>query len=205
VLAPTSRERSPQAATLNQKRPERGRPAPVGALFHQHPVVPGFQVERNEGIELHGLAGKGVAPFAGERGIEEIGLDRLGDYTKGKFYVLTIPDNVIDLYNLPVEVLSRIKEILMPNMPALLEAPGYTSMFVYDNNTLIVESFKNEKQQVKLRLSQDFTKGTDILTGKEMPSEKRDFFQGWRKPPISRTILNLELKPHSYTVIKLEK
>lgn len=128
-----------------------------------------------------------------------------GDYTKGKLYVLTIPDNVIDLYNLPVDVLSRIKEILMPAMPAILEAPGYTSLFVYDNNTVIVESFKNEKQQVKLRLADTYSKAVDLVTGKEITGEKKQYFQGWRKPPVSKTILNLELKPHSYAVIKLEK
>ncbi len=127
------------------------------------------------------------------------------DYTKGKFYVLTIPDNVIDLYNLPVDVLSKIKEILTPKMPAILEAPGYNSLFVYDNNTVIVESFKNEKQQVKLRLAEGYTKAKDLIAGKEISGEKKDYFQGWKKPPISKMVLNLELKPHSYLVLELEK
>jgi hypothetical protein len=127
------------------------------------------------------------------------------DYTKGKFYVLTIPDNVIDLYKLPVDVLSRIKEILTPAMPALLEASGYTSLFVYDNNTVIVESFTNEKQQVKLRLAEGFTKARDLLSGKEISGEKKDYFQGWKKPPLSKMVVNLELKPHSYLVLQLEK
>jgi hypothetical protein len=127
------------------------------------------------------------------------------DYTKGKFYVLTIPDNVIDLYKLPVDVLSRIKEILTPAMPALLEAPGYTSLFVYDNNTVIVESFTNEKQQVKLRLAEGFTKARDLISGKEISGEKKDYFQGWKKPPLSKMVVNLELKPHSYLVLQLEK
>jgi hypothetical protein len=119
-------------------------------------------------------------------------------------YVLTIPDNVIDLYRMPVDVLSKIKETLMPGMPALLEAPGYTSLFVYDNNTVIVESFSDKTQQVKLRLNDGFTKGTDLITNKEISGEKRNFYTSFRKPPISRTILNLELKPHSYQVLKLE-
>jgi len=127
-----------------------------------------------------------------------------GDYSKGKLYVLTIPDNMIDLYRMPVDVLSKIKEILMPNWPALLEAPGYTSLFVYDNNTVIVESFSDKTQQVKLRLGENFSKGTDLLNNNEISGEKRNIFQSFRKPPVSRTILNLELKPHSYQVLKLE-
>lgn len=127
------------------------------------------------------------------------------DYSKGKLYVLTIPDNVTDLYHYPVEVLSRIKEILTPQMPALLEAPGYTSLFVYDNNTVIVESFSAEKIQVKLRLAEGFTKARDLISGKEVPGEKKDYFQSRRLPPVSKQVLNLELKPHSYVVLQLEK
>ena len=126
------------------------------------------------------------------------------DYSKGKLYVLAIPDNVVDLYRMPVEVLSKIKEILTPGMPAMLEAPGYTSLFVYDNNTVIVESFSDKTAQVKLRLREDFSKGTDLISNKEFKGEKQSAFVSFRKPPVVRTYLNLELKPHSYTVLKLE-
>jgi hypothetical protein len=127
------------------------------------------------------------------------------DYSKGKLYVLTIPENVIDLYRYPVEVLSRIKEILAPKLPVLLEAPGYTSLFVYDNNTVIVESFSNEKQAIKLRLAEGFVKARDLISGKEITGEKKDYFQNRRQPPVSKMVLNLELKPHSYLVLQLEK
>jgi len=128
-----------------------------------------------------------------------------GNYGKGKFYVLTIPDNVIDLYQMPVEVLSKIKEILTPNMPALLEAPGYTSLFVYDNNTVIVESFADETRQVKLRLAEGFSGAKNLISEQELTGEKKDYFQGWKKPSITRSLLNLELKPHSFLVLQLEK
>jgi hypothetical protein len=128
-----------------------------------------------------------------------------GDYSKGKFYVLTIPDNVIDLYQLPVDVLSKIKEILTPNMPALLEAPGYTSLFVYDNNTVIVESFSDKSQKVKLRLAGGFSNASDLVSGKEISGEKKEYFQGRRLPMVTKMNLNLELQPHSFMVLKLNK
>lgn len=126
------------------------------------------------------------------------------DYAKGKLYVLTIPENVIDLYSLPVEVLSRIKEILTPRMPALLEAPGYTSLFIYDNNTVIVESFSDETRQVKLRLAEGFTKARNLVSGEAIAGEKKEYPQR-RQSSIVKTIINLELKPHSYVVLQLEK
>lgn len=126
------------------------------------------------------------------------------DYDKGKLYVLTIPENVIDLYHLPVDVLTRIKEILTPNMPAVLEAPGYTSLFVYDNNTVIVESFADETSLVKLTLANGFSKARNLVSGEELSADKIEYPQR-RKPAIIKSILNIELKPHSYLVLKLEK
>jgi len=126
------------------------------------------------------------------------------DYAKGKLYILTIPENVIDLYHLPVDVLTRIKEILTPNMPAVLEAPGYTSLFVYDNNTVIVESFADETHQVKLQLANGFSKARNLVSGEALSVEKKEVPQR-RKPANIKSMLNLELKPHSYTVLQLEK
>jgi len=126
------------------------------------------------------------------------------DYAKGKLYVLTIPENVVDLYHLPTDVLTRIREILTPNLPAVLEAPGYTSLFVYDNNTVIVESFADETTQVKLQLANGFTKAKNLVSGEELFAEKKEYPQR-RKPSIIKLTLNLELKPHSYVVLKLEK
>ncbi len=161
----------------------------------QEMIIPQIKYITNDSWEV-------VSAFDGTNGWPII---HRGDYAKGKFYVLTIPDNVVDLYQLPVDVLSRIKEILTPNMPALLEAPGNTSLFVYDNNTVIVESFTDEKMQVKLRMAEGFSKAKDLVSGKVISGEKKEYFQGRRQPPVTKTILNLELKPHSYLVLQLEK
>lgn len=158
-------------------------------------IIPQIKYITNDSWEI-------VSAFNGTNGWPIV---HRGDYSKGKFYVLTIPDNVIDLYHMPVDILSKIKEILTPAMPALLEAPGYTSLFVYDNNTVIVESFTSDSRQVKLRLAEGFTKARDLISGKEISGEKKEYFQGWRKPSLVRTVLNLELKPHSYVVLQLEK
>jgi hypothetical protein len=165
------------------------------SFSQQEMIIPQIKYITNDSWEV-------VSAFDGTNGWPII---HRGDYAKGKFYVLTIPDNVTDLYQLPVDVLSKIKEILTPNMPALLEAPGNTSLFVYDNNTVIVESFTNEKMQVKLRLAEGFSKAKDLVSGKEISGEKKEYFQGRRQPPISKIVLNLELKPHSYLVLQLEK
>ena len=64
--------------------------------------------------------------------------------------MLTIPENFADIYNLPSEVLSEIRKTLSADLFARLEAPGKVSLFLYDNNTLIVESFLDESTQASI-------------------------------------------------------
>ena len=158
-------------------------------------IIPQIKYYTNDSWEV-------VSAFDGTNGWPIV---HRGDYARGKFYVLTIPDNVLDLYRLPEQVLTKIKEILTPHFPALLEGPGYTSLFVYDNNTVIVESFADQTRQVKLRLADGFSKATNLVTGLPLQGEKKEYPQGRRLPSVTKTVLNLELRPHSYVVLKLEK
>lgn len=61
-------------------------------------------------------------------------------YSKGKMYVLTIPDNYSDLYNYPKEALTRIRQIFTSQLPVYIDAPGRVCLFAYDNNCFIVHS-----------------------------------------------------------------
>ena len=126
------------------------------------------------------------------------------DYAKGKLYILTIPDNVIDLYNLPVGVTNKIKEILTAKLPVMLEGPGYTSLFVYDNNTAVVESFADEDVQVRLRTGADIQTVKNIQTGEVITGKKLQISQGWNKPPLVKQVFELNIKPHSFVVLKFQ-
>ena len=157
-------------------------------------LIPQIRYNTNDSWEV-------VSAFDGTNGWPIV---HRADYAKGKLYVLTIPENVIDLYHLPVDVLTKIREILTPNMPAVLESPGYTSLFVYDNNTVIVESFADQTRQVKLTLANGFSKAKNLVSGVELSVGQIEYPQR-RKPAIIKNVLNLELKPHSYLVLKLER
>ena len=126
------------------------------------------------------------------------------DYSKGKLYVLTIPENVIDLYNLPVEVTTAIKEILTAKMPVMLEGPGYTSLFVYDNNTAIVESFADADVKVHLRTGSDIQSVKNIQTGEILSGTKMQISQGRNKPPVEKKSFEMTIKPHSFVALKLQ-
>jgi len=126
------------------------------------------------------------------------------NYANGRFYVLTIPDNFVDLYYYPQEITTKIKEILTRKIPVLLEGPGYTSLFVYDNNSVIVESFANEIVNVRLRTEASVSKVENLQNGKSYPSETIKLFQGRNKPFLEKKVFNLEIRPHSFLVLKFE-
>lgn len=122
------------------------------------------------------------------------------DYGGGKLYVLTIPDNFADLYNLPEEVLNKIRDILLKHHFVRLQGPSKISIFLYDNNTAVVHSFRDEPVDIKLVTKKG--KGMkDIMSGETLDGSDIPGF--WRQPSTEKTFA-LTLKPHSYRVIKVE-
>lgn len=125
------------------------------------------------------------------------------DYSKGKLFVLTIPENFVDLYHLPEPIITRIKQTLTADMPVLLEGPGYTSLYVYDNNTCIVQSFADTTIRVKLVAGEKFTSLRNLETNQVIKANKREVPQRRNTPRISQ-VFDLEIKPHSFIALKIE-
>ncbi|MDF1512374.1 MAG: hypothetical protein P1S60_01055 [Anaerolineae bacterium] len=122
-------------------------------------------------------------------------------YANSVLYVLTIPDNFDDLYKLPVEVLARIKEVLLRDLYVRVDSPAQVMLFVYDNDTFIVHSILPEP--VKARIITDTNKSTlyDLQTGAviENPQELLD----WRKRSTGEHAFAVTLAPRSYRVFRL--
>ena len=130
-------------------------------------------------------------------------------YAKGTLYVLTIPESFTDLYNLPAGVLSRIKDALTRELPVRVDGPGRVSLFVYDNDTFIVESFLDEPVDVGVTVAKQATGLRDVLSDEAL-SPARGGAGGPRMPGFGgrgpnagpRTTFNLQIKPHSYRVFQ---
>jgi len=86
-------------------------------------------------------------------------------YSKGAMYVLTIPPAMGDLYSYPQGVLRAIRDVLAKDMYVRLDAPSRVSLFVYDNNKFIVESFRDEPVEARILTDKRFTRLRDVLTG----------------------------------------
>jgi hypothetical protein len=128
-------------------------------------------------------------------------------YANSRLYILTIPDNYADLYNLPAEVLTQIRAVLAKEMYVRLDGPAQVAMFVYDNDTFIVESFRDEPVDVKIVADKRISKLSDILTGEELTGEAistQPRRLGQPEPAPDKTAFKMTIKPHSYRVFKCE-
>jgi hypothetical protein len=125
------------------------------------------------------------------------------DYSKGKFYVLTIPNDPADLYALPPTVLSVIRAALGSAEPIRIDsAPAQVALFRYDNNTFIVQNYLPTEAEVTVSVAGTAAQIDDLLTGDSLaPAATGRGFGGFRGrgpagPP--RTSFTFIVLPHSY-------
>ena len=125
------------------------------------------------------------------------------DYSKGQFFVLTIPDNFIDLYHLPSSVLDRLRTEIAGSLKVRLEAPGEVSLFLYDNNTCVVESFLDKEVTFNLILDKDVVEITDLNSEERIKATLREAPTFWgRKFGKDVSVVEVTLKPHSFRGFK---
>jgi hypothetical protein len=116
-------------------------------------------------------------------------------YSKGLLYVLTVPQAQGDLYAYPQPVLNTIREVLGKQMYVRLDAPSRVSLFVYDNDKFIVESFQEiPVPTARVITDKRITKLRDMLTGQVLEGT----------PQGLTTVFNTPLVPGSYRVFSAE-
>jgi hypothetical protein len=93
-------------------------------------------------------------------------------YSKGLLYVLTIPAAMGDLYSYPTGVLKAIREVVAKNMYVRLDAPARVSLFAYDNDRFIVESFQESPVEARIITDKRITKLRDVVSGAELTGEQ---------------------------------
>lgn len=123
----------------------------------------------------------------------------LADYSKGQFYVLTVPDNFVDFYNMPATVLNKLRENIAGSLAVRFEGPSEVSLFVYDNSTFIVESFLDEEVKIKIIFGEKTDKIVEVITGDKIETDFKEAmsFRG-RKFGVDTYSVEVTLKPHSF-------
>lgn len=126
------------------------------------------------------------------------------DYGEGRLFVLTVPDNFLDLYRLPEGVLNRIRQELAGNLQVLLEGPGEVSLFTYDNRSFVLESFLDEEVAVRVLVDPDVIELSEVSTGELISGTERlaPEFRGIKFGKDVK-VFELKIKPHSFRAFKL--
>ena len=157
-------------------------------------LIPQLQYLTNDSWEVVS-AGR---PLSG--GVSGYPILHRASYSRGTLYVLTVPDDFGNLYDYPAPALNEIRRHLCKDLDLYLEGPSKLSLFVYDNDTVIVENFNDEAVDAALVGYESLHRLTDLESGEEMVSVAtvRD---GGRPPRrIAFTV-----PAHSYRAFRYDK
>jgi hypothetical protein len=146
-----------------------------------------------------------VRGTANGRGAPLLIMDR---YSKGILYVLTIPENANDLYALPQPVLTAIRQYLLRDFPVQIDAPSKVSLFAYDNQTLVVESYLDTPAQITISVLGTLSKLRNLATGELLAAAPQTpaptNVRHPRRQPLHTEFL-VNMQPHSFVAFAEEK
>ena len=126
-------------------------------------------------------------------------------YSQGNLYVIAIPEDFGNLYDLPEGVLNELRRYMSKDLDLYMEGPSKVSVFLYDNKTVIVENFNDEPVDVNLVGNGDFSKLTNLETGEVIEFAAGSNATGgfFRMGPAAKKA-PMTIKPHSYQAFRYE-
>ena len=126
-------------------------------------------------------------------------------YSQGNLYVIAIPEDFGNLYDLPEGVLNELRRYMSKDLDLYMEGPAKVSVFLYDNKTVIVENFNDEPVDVKLVGNGEFSKLTNLETGEVIEFAAGSSAMGgfFRMGPAAKKA-PMTIKPHSYMAFSYE-
>ena len=123
-------------------------------------------------------------------------------YATGNLYVLTIPDDMGNLYDFPANALNEIRRIMSKDIGVCLEAPPKVGLFVYDNKTLVVENFNDEPVEVRIVTGDKVMKLESLEDGTVLSPLPAGPVIQTRRPVTPKNSFRLLLLPHSYKAFR---
>jgi len=142
-----------------------------------------------------------VRGTASGRGAPLLLMDR---YSRGVLYVLTIPENANDLYALPQPVLKSIRQYLLAGFPFTIDAPAKVSLFAYDNQSFVLESYLDTPTTVVVSAATGpATHLRNLTTGEVIEGKPAAPNYGSRHQ--ARAEFRISLLPHSFLALAEEQ
>ena len=123
-------------------------------------------------------------------------------YATGNLYVLTIPDDMGNLYDFPANALNEIRRIMSKDIGVCLEAPSKVGLFVYVNKTLVVENFNDEPVEVRIVTGDKVMKLESLEDGTVLSPLPAGPVIQTRRPVTPKNSFRLLLLPHSYKAFR---
>jgi len=118
-----------------------------------------------------------------------------GAYGKGSLYVLTIPDSFADLYNLPAETLAVLRR--ESSLPVTLESCGRISLFPYNNDTFILQSFLDRLERVRVRINRPNVSLVPLMKPRMRPFDIV-------RSGDNESVFDIHIMPGHYMVFRIE-
>jgi hypothetical protein len=122
-----------------------------------------------------------------------------GAYGNGWLYVLTIPDTQADLYKLPADTLTLLRREL--NTDITLECGGRVGLFLYDNNTFILQSFLDRPEYVRLRIGRSGVSLSPLVTVRHVGKMRQ---LGEPRSGKNESVFEVLLMPGRYAAFKID-
>ena len=123
-------------------------------------------------------------------------------YGPGELYVLDVPANMGDLYQLPQPVLDDLRGWLAARFPLRIDAPALVSLFAYDNHTFVVESYRDSPATVRVFVKSGAARLVDLASGQTvLPAPET--VPGPAPGEEGETSFVVQLPPHSYRAFEV--
>ncbi|HEY2037282.1 MAG TPA: hypothetical protein VGG96_09730, partial [Steroidobacteraceae bacterium] len=124
-------------------------------------------------------------------------------YGRGELYVLDVPANMGELYELPQPVLDELRGYVLARFPLALDAPALVSLFAYDNHTFVVESYRDSPATVRIFVKAGATQLVDVASGQGVPPAP-EVVPGPAPGQPGETSFVIQLPPHSYRAFAIQ-
>ena len=160
--------------------------------------------------QIHFLTNDSWAVIRGVAGAKGFPIVLMNHYSNGVIYLLVVPQNAADLYDLPQGAIAQIKHYLQQDFPVEIDAPALVSLFAYDNATFVIESYRAAPAAVNVIVPEANAKLRDLETGrliaalKQRPESLFDSRGRPRRAMVVQTIFPVKLEPHSYRAYRIE-
>lgn len=138
-----------------------------------------------------------IRGVAGSKGYPIVLMNR---YAKGVIYIVTMPENPADLYNLPVALTSRIKTYIQEDAPLRIEAEARVAVFTYDNAAFVLRNYRDTATKVVVSLAAATPTIRDIETGGVTKADAKvaRAKTSFPEPEDSRTSFTVTVPAHSF-------